>query len=199
MADYVILAIPFTILRSIDMPMEMPEVKRKSIDTLGYGTNAKLMLGMKSHFWREQGYGGLVYSDNGIPNGWDNAQLQNKTNEPAGLSILFGGEKGIKAGEGTPDSQKDKYLPLWDKIYPGAIQQFSGKVARMHWPSYPYTLGSYTCYTKGQFTTIGGAEQMPLGNILFAGEHCGGWFQGFMNGAAQSGREAAEEILKRLD
>jgi monoamine oxidase len=198
-ADYVILAIPFTILRSIDMPVEMPAVKRKCIDTLGYGTNAKLMLGMKSHFWRTQGYGGLVYSDNGIPNGWDNAQLQNKTNEPAGLSILFGGEKGIKAGEGTPEFQKDKYLPLWDKIYPGAIQQFSGKVARMHWPSYPYSLGSYTCYTKGQFTTIGGAEQMPLGNILFAGEHCGSWFQGFMNGAAQSGREAAEEILKRLD
>jgi monoamine oxidase len=34
---------------------------------------------------------------------------------------------------------------------------------------------------------------------LFAGEHCGGEFSGYMNGAAKSEREAAEEILKRLD
>ncbi len=198
-ADYVILALPFTKLRSIDMPIEMPDVKRKCIDTLGYGTNSKLMLGMKSHFWRNQGYSGLIYSDNGIPCGWDNAQLQNNPNEAAGLSILFGGPSGVKVGESTPDFQKNKYLPLWERIYPGATEQFNGKVARMHWPSYPYNLGSYSCYTKGQFTSISGAEQMPLGNILFAGEHCGGEYAGFMNGAAQSGREAAEEILKRLD
>jgi monoamine oxidase len=198
-ADFVILALPFTKLRSIDMPIEMPAVKRKCIDTLGYGTNAKLMLGMKSHFWRKQGYGGLTYSDIGMPNGWDNAQLQTKDNEPAGLSILFGGPSGVAVGKGSPESQKNKYLPLWEKIYPGATQEFNGKVARMHWPSYPYNLGSYTCYTRRQFTNISGAEQMPVGNILFAGEHCGGEFSGFMNGAAKSGREAAEEILKRLD
>lgn len=198
-ADYVILTLPFTKLRAIDMPVEMPAVKRKCIDTMGFGTNAKLMLGMKSHYWREKGYGGLVYSDIGIPNGWDNAQLQNRDQEAAGLSILFGGPSGIAVGEGTPEFQKNKYLPLWERIFPGATDQFNGKVARMHWPTHPYTLGSYTCYTKGQFTGISGAEQMPLGNILFAGEHCGGWFQGFMNGAAQSGREAAEEILRRLD
>lgn len=198
-ADFVILALPFTKLRSLDFPLEMPPVKRKCIDKLGYGTNSKLMLGMKSHFWRDQGYTGLAYSDNGIPNGWDNAQLQTANNEAAGLSILFGGPSGVEVGQGTPAFQKNKYLPLWEQIFKGATEQFNGKIARMHWPSYPYNLGSYVCYTKGQFTSIGGAEQMPVGNILFAGEHCGGDFAGFMNGAAQSGREAAEEILKRMD
>ncbi|MBK8967973.1 MAG: FAD-dependent oxidoreductase [Lewinellaceae bacterium] len=198
-ADFVILALPFTKLRSVDMQIEMPPVKRTCIDTLGYGTNSKLMLGMKSHFWRKQGYGGLVYSDIGIPNGWDNAQLQTGDDEAAGLSILFGGPCGVKLGEGTPDTQKNKYLPLWERIFPGSTEQFNGKVARMHWPSYPYVLGSYICYTRGQYTSISGAEQMPVGNILFAGEHCGGAYAGFMNGAAQSGREAAEMILSRLD
>jgi len=198
-ADFVILAIPFTRLRMVDMPIEMSPVKRKCIDTLGYGTNAKLMLGMRSHYWREQGYGGLVYSDIGVTNGWDNAQLQTQDHEAAGLSILFGGTSGVLVGEGTVESQKNKYLPLWDKIFPGAYDHFNGKIGRMHWPSYPYSLGSYTCYHTGQYTTIAGAEQLPLGNIFFAGEHCGGDFSGFMNGAAQSGREAAEEIISRLD
>lgn len=198
MADFVILALPFTKLRSVDFPVEMPAVKRACIDTVGYGTNAKLMLGMESHFWRKQGYTGLTYADNGIPNGWDNAQLQNDPAGPAGLSILFGGKSGITVGEGSVAAQKDKYLPLWEQIYQGATKQFNGKMARMHWPSYEYNLGSYICYTKGQFTSLSGAEQLPIGNIFFAGEHCGGDFAGYMNGAAKSGREAGESILQAV-
>ncbi len=197
-ADYVILALPFTVLRKLDFPIEMPALKRACIDQLSFGTNAKLMLGMKTHFWRKQGRTGLVYSDIGIPNGWDNAQLQTKENEAAGLSILFGGPSGVKVGEGTPESQKNIFLPKWERIYKGSTEQFNGKVARMHWPSHPFTQCSYICPTRGQYTSLVGMEQTPVGNILFAGEHCGGDAAGFMNGAAQSGREAAEEILKRL-
>jgi monoamine oxidase len=197
-ADFVILAIPFTILRHLELKLEMPKVKRKCIQQLGYGTNAKLMIGMNSHFWRAQGYSGLVYSDNGIPNGWDNAQLQTSDQLSAGLSILFGGKGGLEVGIGTPEQQKDKYLKLWNQIYPGAAAAYNGKTARMDWPTNPHAMGSYVCPTVGQYTSIGGAEQMPLGNVFFAGEHCGGDFAGFMNGAAQSGREAAEAILLKV-
>jgi len=198
LADFVILTIPFTVLRKLDVKLEMPEVKRKCIHELGYGINAKLMIGMKRHFWREKGYTGLVYSDNGIPNGWDNAQLQTADDQAAGLSILFGGRRGTNVGHGTQEQQKDKYLKLWEQIFPGASAAFNGKTARMDWPTYPHALGSYVCPTVGQYTSIGGAEQMPIGNVLFAGEHCGGDFAGFMNGAAQSGREAAEAVLLKV-
>ncbi|MBN8678087.1 MAG: FAD-dependent oxidoreductase [Chitinophagales bacterium] len=197
-ADYVILTLPFTVLRKLDIKLDMPKVKRRCIQELGYGINAKLMIGMKKHFWREKGYTGLVYSDNGIPNGWDNAQLQTRDDQSAGLSILFGGRRGPNVGHGTQEQQKDKYLKLWEQIFPGATAHFSGKTARMDWPTYPHALGSYVCPTIGQYTSIGGAEQMPVGNVLFAGEHCGGDFAGFMNGAAQSGREAAEAIALQL-
>jgi monoamine oxidase len=197
-ADYVILTIPFTVLRRLEVKLDMPPVKRRCINELGYGINAKLMLGMKNHFWRAKGYTGLVYSDNGIPNGWDNAQLQTPDDQVAGLSILFGGRRGTNVGHGTQEQQKDKYLRLWEQIFPGATAAFNGKTARMDWPTYPHALGSYVCPTVGQYTSIGGAEQMPLGNVFFAGEHCGGDFAGFMNGAAQSGREAAEAVLMKV-
>ncbi len=195
-ADFVILALPFTKLRTCELRIPMPAAKLACIRELGYGTNAKLLLGMKTHFWREQGYGGLVYSDNGIPNGWDNAQLQTPAGGPAGLSILFGGPSGVKVGEDSPEAQRDLYLPKWNQIFPGASAQHTDKVARMHWPSHPFSLGSYVCPTLGQYTTFSGWEAVPVGRVLFAGEHCGGDFAGFMNGAAQSGREAAEAILK---
>jgi monoamine oxidase len=202
-ADFVLLAIPFTVLRKMDLSgLDIPADKLRCINELGYGTNSKLMLGMKSHFWRKKRFGGLVYADNGIPNGWDNAQLQTPDQGPAGLSILFGGAQGISVGEGSVESQKDKYLQKWEQIYPGAIAQYSGKLARMHWPSYPHALGSYVCPRPGQYTSIIGLEATPVGQIYFAGEHCGGEFSGFMNGAAKSGREAAEAIvgvLKKLE
>ncbi len=198
-ADFVVMTIPFSRLKNVDIRLKMPQLKWDSINTMGFGSNAKLMLGMKKHYWREQSYQGLCYSDIGIPNGWDNAQLQTGDNEAAGLSILFGGTSGINVGKGSPESQKDIYLPKWNRIFKGANQHFNGKVARMHWPSYPHALGSYICYRTGQYTSIAGAEAIPVGNLFFAGEHCGGDFSGFMNGAAKSGREAAEAILKRLN
>ena len=111
---------------------------------------------------------------------------------------MFGGAPGIKVGEGTPQSQKDVYIEKWDKVYPGVKANHNGKVARMHWPSYPHNLGSYICYKPGQFTTISGWEQTKVGNVYFAGDHCGGQFAGFMIGAAKSGREAAEALAVAL-
>ena len=68
----------------------------------------------------------------------------------------------------------------------------------VNWIQYPYTKGSYSCYKTGQWTTIAGEEIKPNGNVFFAGEHCSRNFQGFMNGGAETGRMAAEEIVKKF-
>ena len=67
-----------------------------------------------------------------------------------------------------------------------------------HWPSNPLTLGSYTCYLPGQFTTIAGLEGLPVDNLYFAGEHANSFYdwQGFMEGAALSGIDVATAILR---
>ncbi|HEX4850788.1 MAG TPA: FAD-dependent oxidoreductase, partial [Puia sp.] len=46
-ADLVILAIPFSILRKIRCEIDMPDEKRKCIDELGYGNSGKFIMGMK--------------------------------------------------------------------------------------------------------------------------------------------------------
>ena len=197
-ADFVILTVPFTKLRQVDIRLQMPQVKWDCINKLNYGTHTKMMLGMTTHHWRTQGFQGLCYSDTGVTNGWDNAQLQTADNEAAGLSILLGGEAGLSAGRGSVAEQKDFYLQQWEKVYGGTRANFNGKTARMPWAAHPFSLGSYACYTLGQYTTISQAEILPVGNVYFAGEHCGGEFVGFMNGAAKTGREAAEVILAKV-
>jgi monoamine oxidase len=59
----------------------------------------------------------------------------------------------------------------------------------------PNLLGSYSCWKTGQYTAFSGYEGARQGNCHFAGEHCSTNFQGFMEGGAEEGQRAANEIL----
>ena len=99
-------------------------------------------------------------------------------------------------GTGTAQAQAAIHLPGFEKVYPGSLANQNGKIERMHWPTAPYVKASYACYKPGQFTTIAGAERNSIDRLFFAGEHCSLNFQGYMNGAAETGRIAAERMLK---
>lgn len=204
--DHVVLALPFTILRAVDMSgVSMSAVKTKAIQTLGYGTNAKLMAGFSSRPWRSPPDGGATYpaSDGSayadlanFRNTWETSRMQ-----PGASGIITdftGGDLGVSLGQGTPESQRDLFLGDFEKVFPGAKAASNGKVSRMHWPTFQWTLGSYACYLVGQWTGISGAEIERVGNIHFAGEHTSRDFQGFMEGAAATGAMAAAEILTDL-
>lgn len=195
-ADIVVLAIPFTLLRDVKMQVEMPDVKKKVIAELGYGNNAKVLVGFKTRPWQTQGYSGATYSDEMFQLAWDNSFLQPARH--GGLTMYSGGKLALDAGQGTAEEAAQRLLRGLERVYPGTIAQRNGKVARMHWPTFPWTKASYSCYKPGQWTTIAGAEGLPVGNLFFAGEHCSYDFQGYMNGAAQSGADTAKAVMARV-
>ena len=195
-ADMIICTIPFSVLRDIDFEVSLPQWKKNAIDNLGYGTNSKLFLGFSLPIWRSYNHSGYMFSNGEIQTGWDNTQLQNGGG--AGFTVYQGGKKGLALGSGTPQSQAPKFVSQLEQMWPGCAPAFTGRANRMHWPEHPFTKGSYACYRPGQYTTIRGAEIKPVGNLFFAGEHCSSYFQGFMNGAAETGRIAAEEVVKAI-
>jgi monoamine oxidase len=193
----VILAIPFTLLREVKFTgIELPPVKQKSIQELGYGMNAKVPVGFKNRPWIEQGYTGSTYSDEVFQLAWDNSFLQ--PGAEGGLTLYSGGRLGLESGNGTAEEAAARLVPGIGRAYPGALANRNGKVSRFHWPTFPWTKGSYSCYKPGQWTTIANAEGMPVGNLFFAGEHCSYDFQGYMNGAAQSGLDVAKAVMALL-
>lgn len=196
LVDFVLLTVPFSVLRNVDIQADLPYVKVKAIKELGYGNNAKLMMGFNKRIWREMGYTGSVFSDNGLQLGWDNAQLQ--SGSAGGITVYLGGNSGIQLANGTPQDQANLFLPKLNEFYPGVMDAYNQKVERFHWPTHPHTLGSYACYRVGQWQSIAGAEFEPVGGIFFAGEHCSADFQGYMNGGAETGRRAAELMLKKM-
>ena len=195
-ADIVLMTIPFSVLRSVQIDLELPTAKRNAISQLGYGTNAKVLMGCDRRIWREQGFNGGIYTDQIFQLGWDSSRLQ--SGDAGGFTFYSGGALGLEAGQGSVSDQIDRLLPGLELAFPGVSAARNGKESRFYWPGHPFSLGSYAAYRPGQWTTIAGAEIVPVGGLFFAGEHCSYDFQGYMNGAAETGRRSAEAIIERL-
>lgn len=204
--DAVVLAIPFTTLRQVelDASLGLPTWKVQAIQKLGYGNNAKMMLGFNGRPWLPAS-NGSSYSD--LPNHqttWETNPIK-ATNSQAILTDYSSGDRGLRLRVSNVQTEADRFLTDLNRVYPGskAIATKVNGQYRVHleaWPVNPLTKGSYTCYTPGQFTTIAGNEGKPIGNLHFAGEHANSFYewQGFMEGAALSGIQAASEILQDL-
>jgi monoamine oxidase len=191
-----VLAIPFTMLRQVKIDVELPPVKQKAIQELGYGTNAKLMVGFSDRVWRgEPRSNGSVLTDLPFQLTWEATRMQPGT--PGVLVDFTGGRHGVEIGEGTPAHQAELFVRDLERVYPGVSDRRTGEV-RMHWPTFEYTKGSYACYLPGQWTGFGGAEGERVGNLHFCGEHTSMDFQGFMEGGCESGTRVAEEIMADL-
>jgi monoamine oxidase len=195
-ADIVIMTVPFSILRELKVDVELPPQKLKAIRELAYGVNAKVLVGFKSRPWEKRGYSGATYSDETFQLAWANSYLQ--TGPAGGLTLYSGGALGHAAGEGTAEQAAQRLLRGVERAYPGTLAERNGKVSRFHWPTHPWSKGSYSCYRPGQWTSIAGSEGLPVGNLFFAGEHCSYDFQGYMNGAAQSGADTAKAVMSRV-
>jgi len=197
-ADIIILTLPFSVLQDVDIKIPLPGWKQKAIKELGYGTNSKIFAGVKERVWRKQGYAGYTFTDNGLMNGYDSTQMQNNNQGAGVFTIAPGGKQGMQVGTGDVKLMQQNALEQLDEIYPGTKQQFNGKLQYWNWPNYPFAKCSYMSLKAGQYTTLSGTQFQPVDNMYFAGEHCSIASQGFMNGGAETGRMAAELIIKKL-
>ena len=193
-ARQVVLALPFTLLRKVRIDFDLPERKRRAIDHLAYGSNAKLMIGFERRVWREHGANGASMSDLAYQTSWDTSRKQ--AGSAGALTNFTGGRHGIELGQGTPKQQAEAAVRDLERVFPGiAAARGGASEARMHWPSNPWVLGSYACLRPGDWSSIGGVMGESVGGLHFAGEHCSIEAQGFMEGGCESGELAAQAVL----
>jgi monoamine oxidase len=67
-----------------------------------------------------------------------------------------------------------------------------------YWTGYPWIRGSCSFWKVGRYTKLAGVERERQGNCHFAGEHTSIDFQGYLNGAVETGERAADEVLGDL-
>jgi monoamine oxidase len=202
-ADRVILAIPFSILRHLDFSAAgFSQLKTTAIQQVGYGTNAKLHLQFKERLWNQPGPWGLStgssFADTGYQNTWEVTRAQ-----PGSTGILVdytGGNVGAAftgdpSNPGVVNAYAAQFLNQLEPVFPGISPQWNGRATIDEPALNPYSLGSYSYWKVGQYTLFSGVEHERAGKCHFAGEHCSINFQGYMEGGAQEGARAANEIL----
>jgi monoamine oxidase len=202
-ADRVIMAIPFSILRNLNYSeANFNQVKTTGIQQLGYGTNSKLHLQFNTRLWNQPGPWGIstgtTYADTGYQNTWDVSRAQTGG---AGILVDYtGGNIGASFSENPNDpavvsAYAQSFLSQLEPMFPGITQEWNGR-ATLDFPAgNPYLLGSYSYWKVGQYTLFSGSERERSGNCHFAGEHCSINYQGYMEGGAEEGARAANEIL----
>ncbi|MBA3348035.1 MAG: FAD-dependent oxidoreductase [Actinobacteria bacterium] len=197
-ADKVVLALPFSILRSsVDISKAGFEPRKlTAIREQGMGTNSKLHVQFTSRFWQAQGANGDTFSDTGYQNTWDVSRGQAGN---SGILVDYtGGTIGASFGSGTPAARAKQFLAQVEPVLPGATKAWNGRATIDYWTGNRWSKGSYAYWKVGQYQRFAGIEGRRQGNCLFAGEHTSVDFQGYLNGAVETGERAAGEITAAL-
>jgi len=202
-ADLVVLALPFSTLREADLSVSgLSAAKRRAIDTLGMGTNAKLHVELTRKTWPPLGFAGAAYSEwDGFCCAWDDSVPQGANARPALLLGFPGGRvgAGTLTGEAhgpAPFADRDWLLRQIEPVFPGTVAAATGRAYEDHWALDPYVHGAYSFYRVGQAASYGALAARAEAPYHFAGEHTSSRFQGFLEGAVESGERAARELVR---
>lgn len=189
-ADRIVVAIPFTCLRKVELEPVLSVEKMQAIKTLGYGQILKAPMQFRERFWKKgggqsrkglQGMIGSVYEASGGQSG------------PRGLLTAYIPDKSGMEIAGLPAEKRlRKIFEKVSEIQPDAGKYYEGGYVKW-WHEDPWAGGTYAYFRPGEITTIRPIIAKPEGRIHFAGEHTAKW-QGYMNGAIESGHRVAKEI-----
>ncbi|KJH73001.1 flavin monoamine oxidase family protein [Aliterella atlantica] len=208
-ADYVIIAIPFQVLRNVDLQVNLKPKFRRFINEVNLGSNEKLISGFDKKIWRQAtGFVAEIWTDLEFSEAWDETQRQTDRTDGA-LTFLCGGDRVKAIRSRSPQSVGKEFVNQFDSIIPGAKNAANNKFLLTQWYKDPFIKGAYTNFKPGQLTEFGEflyiesddpqeRQDVNVGNLVFAGEHLSDEFYGFMNGAAQTGRLAAELVVRKI-
>ena len=197
-ADRVILAVPPTTLREVDLSRAgISRLHRAQIDRQPLGTGAKLNVQFTGQPWKDAGHTGDGSSDTSVQMSWSQ---QFQATDPANLVILDnlrGDYLGSTPAHGVAaPAVRHRVLRDLTRWYPTAATAMIPTSTYLdYWPNDPFAKGTWSFYDLGGFTTYGGVERRREGHIHFAGETTAPFVEhSTMCGAVTSGIRVAREI-----
>jgi monoamine oxidase len=187
--DAVVMTAPATVLRHIEITPPLPEEQQKAIARLCYGRATKVVVqcadeGLRARRTR------AVATDGPLGAFWDATEGQ-ASDSHSMISFLGGGGASAQLrarSDGGPSAL------LSDLCWLGLAGTPVVASHRVTWEDDPYALGGYA-YADPAFDPA----WKPLlsrraGRIVFAGEHTSADFQGYMEGAVESGERVVREL-----
>jgi monoamine oxidase len=189
-ADYAIVTLPAAALRHIIFEPALPEPQARAIAELPYGPVTKTLLQCDRPFWRRHGRPRAYGTDLATGAVWDGNEGQRGK---AGILILMAGggasaETQQLARAGGPNALLRKLAWL------GAGRAEVLQARSVSWEHDAWAGGGYAAFTVRFDAALRPWLARPHGRVLFAGEHTSLKWQGYMNGAVETGQRAAAEV-----
>lgn len=189
-ADYLILAVPATTLRSISFDPPLPPPQHEAIARLPYGRATRTLLQFGDPFWRKRGWPKAFGTNLSIGAVWDGNEEQGGR---AGiLSLLAGASASEETRKLIAEHGMKGLVRSLDWL--GAADAAVLASWMISWEDDPWARGGYAYFDPAYDAPLRYWLARPHGRILFAGEHTSFRWQGYMNGAVESGLRAAAEI-----
>ena len=189
-ADYVVVTLPAGKVRSLEFDPALPPLQRDAIAKLRYGPVTKTLLQFDHRFWRRRGRP-LAYGTD-LPTGavWDGNEEQRGRHGI--LCLMAGGSASPATQELLANAGPQELARRLDWL--GASRGTLLATATVSWEQDPWVGGGYALFGPQYDASLRQWLARPFGRILFAGEHTSLRWQGYMNGAVESGLRAAAEV-----
>jgi len=187
--DYVICTTPTYSLNKINWNPVLPEEKVEALNALQYARINKHPVLFSERFWNDESF-------DMVTDVYGHYFYHATKNQNSEKGVLISYTIGDKADVIHRQSKAFKKNVIVESLKP-AFGDVSDKIMDQmtyYWGIDEYSKGAYALYGIGQWFTVMPVLKTKFKNVYFAGEHLADW-QGFMEGAINSGEETADEII----
>jgi len=188
--DRLLCAVPFSLLRNIELPAAFPEKKRKAISEVEYAPVSRVYLQAKKRSWEEKGLSGFAFTKEAVE------VWQPTWNQPGPRGILMTYARPGEAEKIAALKQEERIsstLTQLDQWFTGLRGNFEKGTTKV-WMEDEWSRGAWAFAGVANLLLFA----TPEGRIHFAGEHLSfsfSWMQGALESAARATKmihEAAE-------
>jgi monoamine oxidase len=191
-AHRAIVAVPPTLAGRIEYDPPLPAPRDQLTQRMPMGSVIKCIAVYEEPFWRDDGLSGQAFSlpgpaqvifDNTPPNG------------SPGLIAFLEAKDARELARVSETDRREAVLRGFQRLF-GRRAAHPVRYFEKDWSAEPYSRGCYAgVLGPGAWTAYGHLLREPVGRIHWAGTEVATRWMGYMDGAIQSGRRAAAEVM----
>jgi len=192
-AKYVVVAVPFSVLRDIEISPGLKGDLADAVKRMPYHNQSQVWFRVKKPYWEEDGIDASMWTDGPVT--MVRQQIEHDGTREL-ISALAFGPKSYTL-DAMPAADRGRLvLEYLHKIRPSMVGRL--ELVGVHsWALVPTIRGCSHQYVPGKVQAWSQAMRQPFGRLYFAGEHTRRLEVG-MESAMETGERAALEILEQL-
>ncbi len=187
-ADKLICTLPTFALAKINWEPGLDPEYLAAVNALQYARINKNPVLFRERFWRQEDFDMVTDQS---PHYFYHA-TKNQASKKGVLISYTIGEKAAVVANQSEDWRAQQVSETLSLAF-GAVKHKIEKQANYYWGNDEFSHGAYALYGKGQWFGLMPVLKRPHIHCHFAGEHLAEW-QGFMEGAINSGEEVADQL-----